>query len=125
MFLTACTSEETSVGLKGTSWRLVSYGPDGKQTPAAADIQTRLDFGKDGQVSGKLGCNDFSGNYVVIGRKVVFASMISSLMACADPLMTQESTAFHVMNGTVRFKIEGITLTIYDASGDSAITLSK
>jgi heat shock protein HslJ len=125
VFLTACTSEEPSGGLNGSSWKLASYGPVGKQTPAAAGTQTSLDFGKDGQVSGKLGCNGFSGNYVVIGNKFVFASMISSMMACAEPLMTQEGTVFHVLNGMVRFEIEETTLRIYDTNGASAITLSR
>jgi heat shock protein HslJ len=125
LFLTACTSEEPSVGLNGSSWKLASYGPVGKQTPAAAGTQTSLDFGKDGQVSGKLGCNGFSGSYVVIGRKIVFASMISTMMACAEPVMTQEGIAFQVMNGMVRFEVEGATLRIYDASRANAITLTR
>jgi heat shock protein HslJ len=125
VFLTACTSEEVSVGLNGSSWNLVSYGPVEKQTPAAAGTQTSLDFGMDGQVSGKLGCNGFSGSYVVIGRKIVFASMISTMMACAEPVMTQEGIAFQVMNGMVRFEVEGATLRIYDASRANAITLTR
>jgi heat shock protein HslJ len=125
VFLTACTSEDVSVGLNGSSWRLVSYGPVEKQTPAAADMPTSLEFGKDGQVSGKLGCNGFSGSYVVIGRKIVFASMRSTLMACAEHLMTQEGIAFQVMNGMVRFEVEGATLRIYDASRVNAIMLTR
>jgi heat shock protein HslJ len=90
MIVSACASEGDFAGLSETAWRLVSYGPVRKQTPAAVDIKTSLDFGKDGWVSGKLGCNGFSGNYAVIGGKIVFTSMISLMMACSEPLMTNE-----------------------------------
>jgi putative lipoprotein len=84
-----------------------------------------VDFCGDGRVSGKLGCNSFSGNYEVKDKRIVFSSMVSTLMACPEPQMKQEITAFQVMTGTVRFQVEGDRLTIYDASGASAITLSR
>ena len=124
LILSACGSNGTSANLKGTSWTLVSYGPAGNQTPAAPGIGTSLIFGMDGQVSGNMGCNSFGGNYELTNGKIVFSQMISTMMACQEPQMTQETTSFQVMTGTVNFKLEGNTLTIYDASGAMAITLS-
>jgi len=123
--LSACALNGTSAGLAGTSWKLVSYGPVGSQIPAAPGVETSVDFCGDGRVSGKLGCNSFSGNYEVKDKRIVFSSMVSTLMACPEPQMKQEITAFQVMTGTVRFQVEGDRLTIYDASGASAITLSR
>ena len=123
--LTACAVGGTSVDLKGTSWRLVSYGPVGNQAPAAAGISTSLDFGTDGTVSGNMGCNSFGGNFEVKNGKLVFSQMISTMMACLGPQMAQEDAALKVMNGTVRFQVEGSMLTIFDASGANVITLSK
>ena len=120
--LSACGA---SADIQGSSWKLVSYGPVEKQTPAAADIQTNLDFGRNGRVSGNMGCNSFGGDFTVKNGNIVFSQMISTMMACDGPQMDQEGAALKVMNGTARFKVDGNTLTIYDASGANVITLSK
>jgi heat shock protein HslJ len=123
--LSACTAKGTSADLTGTSWKLISYGTAGNQTPAAPGIETSLTFGKYGQASGNLGCNSFSGDYEVKDGSIVFGLLASTLMECPEPQMTQEGTVFQVMIGTVRFEAAGNTLTIYDASGAIAITLSR
>jgi heat shock protein HslJ len=125
MILSACASTVTTADPSGASWRLVSYGEAGKQTLAAAGIETSLVFGKDGKVNGNMGCNSFSGNYKLKGTNIIFSQTISTLMACPEPQMTQEGTAFQVMNGTARLQIDNNTLTIYAASGGNAITLSR
>ena len=125
LILSACAGSGASVDLKGTSWKLVSYGPLGNQTPAAAGITTSLDFGNDGTVSGNMGCNSFGGNFELKNGKLIFSQMISTMMACLGPQMAQEDAALKVMNGTVSFQVYGSTLTIFDASGANAITLSK
>ena len=124
LILSACASKGASAILAGTSWKLVSYGPVENQIPAALGVETRVYFGIDGQVSGSVGCNQFSGNYEEIGGKITFSMLVSTMMACPELQMTQESTAFQVMSGTVDFELEGNTLTIFDASGETSIMLS-
>ena len=125
LILSACASTGTSEGLAGTSWKLVSYGPTQNQTAAAPGIQTNLDFGTDGTVNGNVGCNSFSGNFQVNNGNVTFSRMLSTMMACQEPRMTQERVTLQVMSGTVHFQLQGNTLTIYDASGSNIIKLSK
>ncbi len=125
LILSACVSQGNSSGLAGTSWKLVSYGPAGNQAPAAPGVETSLVFGRDGTVSGNLGCNSFSGNFQVTNGNIVFSQMISTMMACLGPQMTQELIALKIMNGTVRYTVASNTLTIYAASGGNAITFSK
>jgi len=125
LILSACSASADLASLSGTSWTLVSYGSVDNQAPAAAGIQTSLIFSADGQVSGNLGCNRFSGNYEVKDGNLVFSPLASTLMACPDRQMTQEGSAFRVLTGTVRFLVSGNTLTIYDVSEASALTLSR
>jgi heat shock protein HslJ len=125
LIFSACVSQGSPAGLPGSSWKLVSYGPAGKPTLAAAGIQTSLDFGRDGKVSGSMGCNSFSGDYQVKIGKVVFGQMAATMKACPDPQMTQESAVFQVLAGSVRFQVEGKILTIYAASGADAVTFSR
>jgi heat shock protein HslJ len=124
-FLAACGAQANSASLPGTSWKLVSYGPAGNQTPAASGIDTNLDFGRDGTVNGNLGCNSFSGNYQVTNGNIVFTMMISTMMACPGMGFTQEGVGLKMMNGTVRYTVADNKLTMYAATGDNTITFSK
>jgi heat shock protein HslJ len=123
LVLSACAG--TPASLPGTSWKLVSYGPAGNQTPAASGVDTNLDFGRDGTVNGNLGCNSFSGNYQVSGGNVEFSMMISTMMACPGPGFTQEGIGLKLMNGTVRYLLAGNKLTLFAASTGNTITFSR
>jgi heat shock protein HslJ len=125
LLLSACTSQGIPAGLPGTSWKLVSYGPAGNRTPAAAGIDTSLDFGKDGTINGNLGCNCFSGNYQVTNGKIVLTMMISTMMACVGPKMNQEDAGLKIMNGTVRYTVAANKLTLYTARGDNSISFLR
>jgi heat shock protein HslJ len=118
LILTAC-SGGGGASVTGT-WKLISYN----QTPAVPDVETSIEF-KDGQVSGNVGCNGFGGEYAVDGDQITFDKMMSTLMACTDPIGTQESVTFAVMSGTASFNLEGNQLTITSADGSSVIVLEK
>jgi heat shock protein HslJ len=123
--LAGCSPQPTANDLTGTSWHLVSYGPESQQIPAAEGVTTLVQFTLDGQVSGSLGCNQFSGQYSVKGDKITFDQLISTLMACPEPQMSQESAGFQVLTGTVKFQLDGNSLVIFDESGQNAIHLTK
>ena len=109
LLLPACTSQEKS--LQGT-WTLTAYGPEGATTPVAPDSQASIAFNEDGTVTGSSGCNSFGGEYKVDGDQITFNGLASTLMACEEPLMTQEGTVFKVLDGTASYKVDGDTLTI-------------
>jgi heat shock protein HslJ len=109
LLLSACTSQERS--LQG-SWSLTAYGPPGAAIPAAPDSQASITFNEDGTVSGSSGCNGFGGEYSVEGDQVKFSGLVSTLMACEEPLMSQEGTVFKVLNDTASYTIDGDMLTI-------------
>ena len=109
LVLSACAPQAKS--LDG-SWTLTAYGPEGATMPAAAGDQASITFNADGTISGNSGCNGFGGNYTVDGDQITFSGILSTLMACEEPLMSQEITTFKVLDGTASYKIEGETLTI-------------
>jgi len=124
ILLSACGTTDTSAKLAGTSWKLVSYGLVEGQISAVEGIDTQLDFGSDGSVSGSMGCNRFSGSYIQKGDSLTFSPIAATEMACPEPQMTQESSAFQVMVETVIFKLKEDTLTIISADGKSKLVLS-
>jgi len=109
--ISACTAEESSASLIG-SWKLAAYGSADAPTPAVADAEAELTFNEDGTVAGNSGCNGFGGDYTVEGDQVTFGQIVSTLMACEDPRMTQEDAVHQVLTDTATFKIESNTLTL-------------
>lgn len=109
--LTACASGSNSPSIVGT-WKLTAYGPADSPTPAVADVDANLKFDADGKVGGSGGCNSLGGDYTLEGDQITFGPIISTLMACTDPIMAQEGTVTQVMNESASYKIEGNTLTI-------------
>jgi heat shock protein HslJ len=125
ILLSACGSADTTAKLAGTSWKLVSYGSTDAQIPAANGIDTQMDFGTDGNVSGSMGCNRFSGPYSQKGDSITFSAIAATEMACPEPQMTQESSVFQLLVGSVKIEQSGTSLTIFSADGTSRLVLAQ
>jgi heat shock protein HslJ len=109
IFLSACTSPANPLARQ---WKLVSYGPAEAMTTAVPDADATLTFAEDGTVAGSSGCNSLSGEYTVEGSQITFNALTTTLMACDEPRMDQESAVTQVLNGTADYGIEDQTLTI-------------
>jgi heat shock protein HslJ len=110
----------TSASLPGTSWEVVNYN-NGKQAVVSvlADSEISLNFSADGQVSGKSGCNAYSGGYETTGDQLKIGPLAATQMACDKPagVMEQEQQYLAALQNAATFEIAGDTLTIRDANG--------
>ena len=125
MILSACTTRSQSTDLQGSSWKLVSYGSIQDQIAAAAGVDTHLDFGMDGRVTGNMGCNSFSGKYEVKNGRIIISQVISTMMACPGPRMDQETVTLQVLRDSAGFQVENDRLLIRSGDGTRSITLSR
>ena len=71
-----------------------------------------LKLGADGTFSGRA-CNSFGGSYKLDGGALSFGQATSTMMACEEPLMSQERALFDAFEKT----------TGYDLSDDGSLTL--
>jgi heat shock protein HslJ len=109
---------EQPAPLEGTPWRLdgITTGFEAVSSVLAGTEITAL-F-EDGTVSGNGGCNTYSGGYTVDGDGIEIGPLASTAMACADPAVgTQESAYFAALGRAASFGIEGSTLTLLDEEG--------
>ena len=120
LILSACTSKQ-SAPLTGT-WKLTAYGPRETPTPAVTGAEATLTFDGEGNVTGNGGCNSLGGKYKIDGTKIAFSDITSTLMACDDARMAQESVVTQVLSGTAEYEIKDNTLTL--TNGDSVLILS-
>ena len=81
------------------------------------------EFTEDGQVGGSAGCNSYSGPYTVSGSSIEFKQpMASTMMACEEPVMEQETAYFQVLAAAKSFAVKGDQLTLNDAGGKALAT---
>ena len=110
LVISACASRQSS-SLVGT-WKLTAYGPKETPTPAVTDAEATLTFDGAGNVTGNGGCNSLGGTYEVDGDEIKFSEITSTLMACDDARMAQESAVTQVLSGTAEYEIKDNTLTL-------------
>ena len=124
LFVLAACAGGSSASVIG-QWKLVSHGSASSQTPAAPDVDTSIDFSSDGQMNGNVGCNGFGGEYKVDGDTIAFGPVMSTMMFCEGPVGDQEMATIAVFQGSATFVLDGDTLTITSADGNSVIVLAR
>ena len=104
------------VSLTGTDWRLVKFGGVAvKAGDSARPAHLVLDA-KTERVSGSGGCNQFVGGWKVIGDRIEFGRMASTMMACAGG-MDAEGSFLKALGNVVRWRITGRELELMDGAG--------
>lgn len=120
LFVLAACSGGSSASVQGT-WKLVSYN----QTPAVPDVDTSINFGSDGKLNANVGCNVLNGDYSVGGDTITFGAIASTKMFCQGAVGEQELGTLTVFQGSGSFVIDGNTLTITSADGNSSVVLER
>jgi len=123
IFVLAACAGGSSASVQG-QWQLVSYGSPSDQTAAAPNVETSIEFGDDGRMSGNVGCNGFGGDYTVDGDQIEFGPVMSTMMFC-EAVAEQESSTLAVFQETATLVLDGDTLTITSADGNSSIVLER
>lgn len=107
-------------GIEGTTWELESLivGAGGDGTASSIAEPANITFSA-GTVEGSAGCRPFSGDYVIDGDTLNFGELdIGDAEYCSEGGTAQEEHVLAVLDGTVKFTIDGGTLSIYDDDED-------
>ena len=96
-------------------WRVVELNGE----PIVPGSEVSLRFDADGRVSGKGSCNRYGASYRVEKDRISFTPVMSTRMACAPPLMAQESLFFLILQKADRWTVDDGVLTITAADGST------
>lgn len=110
---------ETTPSLVGTTWSatMVNNGRGAVSSLVAGSEITAV-FGDDGRVAGSGGCNRYTASYTLDGAALSIGPAASTRMACLDPgVMDQESAFFAALGRVDRFEIDGDRLQLRAADG--------
>lgn len=112
--LAACSvisSPRKAADLDGTDWVLATL--PGKRLVGGSVVT--LSFA-DGRVSGTDGCNRYSGAYTASDVQLQFdASMATTMMACAEPLMEQAGAYIAALGQVRSYRIAAGQLILLSA----------
>lgn len=101
----------SSLGALEGTWNLVSYDTADAPQPVLETAPVTLTFAADG-VTGSAGCNNYFGPFSFDQGTIRFAGLGSTLMACDQPVMDQESAYLEALRTATAYQIEGDTLRI-------------
>jgi len=102
--------------LTNTYWKLAELNGEPALLGAGKRELHMILNTEDNRATGFSGCNKFTGTYKVEEDHLQFLQMVSTGMACLDG-MEQEQRFLSALRNTMRFKINGDSLSLYDADG--------
>lgn len=108
------------VGFVGTSWTLTTLtgGPDLGSTVVTLTIGAT-------SLGGSAGCNNYAGDYVASGTDLVIQPLASTLMLCAEPVGSIETTYLTAFKAAREWRISNdSTLEFRDATGSVLATFA-
>jgi heat shock protein HslJ len=106
--------------LDGRDFVSQSVTEKGKPRVLPKDVKVRLGF-RQGRVNAGAGCNSMSGPFVLDGGKLQVRELMTTAMACAPELMTQDEWLGSLLNAGPTLVLAGDHLTF--TSGDTVIEL--
>jgi len=90
------------------------------------DAQSTLQFGNDGRVTGRGGCNTYGGTVELKGAQMIISQLASTKKACVPALMDQETRFMEALQATRTYRMdEDNKLVLSDATGRPRLRLSR
>ena len=101
------------------TWNLFSYnnGKGAIQTVITGSVTTAI-FGADGKLSGSGGCNQYNAGYTTTASNgITITQPVTTLMACPEPVMQQETQYLSLLPTAAKYEISGDQLTLFNSTG--------
>lgn len=111
---------DTMTAIEG-GWRIIRLQGD---LPPEGVILT-VEFGRDGQVSGKSGCNRFSGAYTLSGEGLSLGPLRATRMACPPEQMAVEQRVLDLLQKITRVTPGENAQLILMAGDEPAVVLDR
>ena len=112
-------------GVEGR-WTVLSVLYGDAIRSVVADTEPTADFSADNTISGSTGCNEVHGPYTLDGRRIDIGPLGATRKACpTKDASDQEAGYLAALESAVRFEQAGPQLTLFNAKGQMAATLTR
>ena len=122
----AASASAGALELDGTSWLLTDYvSPDGAVFTVPAAVTPLLAF-EGGNLTGNAGCNTFSSTYTVTGDVIEIGPIMSTKMACEEPMASVEGAYLAALESVDKVAIlDDGKLQLWDDGGKTTLAFLK
>jgi len=122
----AASASAGALELDGTSWLLTDYiSPDGAVFTVPAAVTPLLAF-EGGNLTGNAGCNTFSSTYTVTGDVIEIGPIMSTKMACEEPMASVEGAYLAALEAVDKVAIlDDGKLQLWDDGGKTTLAFLK
>ncbi|MFF2572928.1 META domain-containing protein [Streptomyces sp. NPDC058084] len=110
---------ESDAPLVGTTWTVDALldGATAGSLPAGSEGKAKLTFGKDGRLTGSLGCNRVTAPAKITDRTITLGAIATTRMMCTGPQMELETKLYDALDGPLTYRLVHRTLTVTDSDG--------
>ncbi|MFD5328130.1 META domain-containing protein [Streptomyces sp. NPDC127092] len=110
---------ESGSPLVGTTWTVDALlsGDTSGSLPAGSEGKAKLTFGKDGRLTGRLGCNRVSAPAKITEKTITLGAIATTRMICTGPEMDLETKLYDALDGPLTYRLDHRTLTVTDVDG--------
>ena len=117
--VTACGILGGGSDLTGKTWKwqAATTAAPASQSVVPDPENYTITFAADGKYAGKADCNQIAGEYTASGNSLTIKPGISTMAACAEASLDQLFLAG--LASTTTYKVDGKTLTLTNAAGDT------
>jgi heat shock protein HslJ len=112
---------ETATLLTGEEWVVEDIERKGIIDRSRVTVR----FDDEGRVTGRAGCNTYTGGYTLTGESLTIARTATTLMACAPSLMEQETRFLSILQATQRFEITADGALVLHADDGRTLTARR
>jgi heat shock protein HslJ len=122
----AASASAGALELDGTSWLLTDYvSPDGAVFTVPAAVTPLLAF-EGGNLTGNAGCNTLSSTYTVTGDAIEIGPIMSTKMACEEPMASVEGAYLAALESIDKVAIlDDGKLQLWDDGGKTTLAFLK
>lgn len=114
--------EAVTGDLQGTSWKVTGVNTGTALESSALTEALTIDFGTEGSVTGRGGCNNFTGTYTLDGGTITFSEFASTMMGCDEAVMEMEDKYLAALAAASTVERSGDSLTLRDGDGAMQVT---
>ena len=121
LLLCACATPAPPLEVYGL-WRV----DQARTEPILDRSRARLDFGRDGTLTGNTSCNTLRASYTLDGDKLKIGTIVATRAACAQPLMEQEDRILSALEiaATARVRPDGL-LELREVEGRGVLRATR
>jgi len=109
--------------LRGTYWKLTELNGQPPASPMGKNVAHLTLDESESRDAGSTGCNRMTGAFEVVADSLHFKAGVTTMMACPEPLMTQEQSFTKALLSVTSYRINGKTLELL--AGDKTVAKFK